>query len=215
MRTWKVFFRLFGGAHCPSPLAQTWGQSSCYLVLSTARTRLSTSRKGLGIDINPLAGILFISTRWFASDQLRLAREYQSPCGDSFHFNFDTARQFEIERESINPLAGILFISTLEPLIYDQYCEKYQSPCGDSFHFNLRQLRKSARADVPEYQSPCGDSFHFNLVVVVACAQQPVNPFVSIPLRGFFSFQPRSMLDRAHRRAGINPLAGILFISTQ
>ena len=66
--------------------------------------------------------------------------KYQSPCGDSFHFNFDTARQFEIERESINPLAGILFISTLEPLIYDQYCEKYQSPCGDSFHFNKSRL---------------------------------------------------------------------------
>ena len=118
---------------------------------------------------------------------------------------------------------------------------RYQSPCGDSFHFNARRI--SVVHPAAAYQSPCGDSFHFNNAKHRTTRRRSIariNPLagilfistprriaggvravagVSIPLRGFFSFQ-RVFVHDEGVWAGvlwasrINPLAGILFIST-
>jgi len=88
-------------------------------------------------SINPLAGILFISTSRSTASTRR--------CGST----------------SINPLAGILFISTHCSFRRDRiYWKRYQSPRGDSFHFYEEVVAYFVRINLA-YQSPRGDSFHF------------------------------------------------------
>ncbi len=117
----------------------------------------------LALRINPLAGILFISTcsrrnlkRWMLS--------------------------------SINPLAGILFISTNLQRARRVQSAKYQSPCGDSFHFYHKILHEAQMLADEWYQSPCGDSFHFYEGAMGWSSNRGEPVVVSIPLRGFFSF---------------------------
>ena len=135
--------------------------------------------------INPLAGILFISTNQMMRRAIPKAC-VSIPLRGFFSFQLMFCLWYTERAKSINPLAGILFISTRPGSRMRNFASTYQSPCGDSFHFNIPFRQDRAR-----------------------------NRRVSIPLRGFFSFQRR--LDVvAHRKNNgrINPLAGILFIST-
>ena len=140
-----------------------------------------------------------------------LQSTYQSPCGDSFHFN-EGHYTFGAVIYSVSiPLRGFFSFQLRGVLVYANTRHLYQSPCGDSFHFNFSP-DGIVDALTSLYQSPCGDSFHFNFVV---CQGFRARRYVSIPLRGFFSFQPKSQkLMSLSMLIRINPLAGILFIST-
>ena len=113
---------------------------------------------------------------------------YQSPCGDSFHFNEKLAvLQTAISTVSI-PLRGFFsFQQGGQQMTLVKISRLYQSPCGDSFHFNVLELRPH----LPQLETR-------------------INPLAGIL---FISTRGGSRLSILRRR--INPLAGILFISTR
>ena len=216
--------------------------------------------------INPLAGILFISTLrpgrgnpagrrvsiplrgffsfqqdWASVTSLNAGLKVVSiPLRGFFSFQPDAAERCQgLRDEQVSiPLRGFFSFQRGPSLRGRWRSGRYQSPCGDSFHFNEEQMKKyylgysvvsiplrgffsfqqvvesaNAQFAVNEYQSPCGDSFHFNQGMketLLDWRDTGINPLAGIL---FISTQSRANRHR-DRSPSINPLAGILFIST-